>query len=502
MIRRSIVFLIVLIPFSQLISQSTSNYIEETKSTITELIEFVAIPNDAIHPKDIDKNIAWLHDAYKSRGFTTRTLETSNLPLFFAEMHIDNTLPTILFYAHLDGQAVDPSKWDQKDPYQVVLKEKKEDGSFENLSMKMLNGELHPDWRLFGRSAADDKAPIVSFLHTIDLMKRSNIHPQCNIKVILDSEEEKGSAPLPAAVRKYKETLSADLLIINDGPIHLSNRPTIIYGCRGIMHFDLTVYGPGKSQHSGHYGNYAPNPSFRLAHLLSSMKDEYGKVLIDGYYDGIRLDEITKEKLAAVPDDEKNLHELLQIAEPEKVGSNYQESLQYPSLNVRGMASAWVGEEARTIVPDKAMASIDVRLVPESKPDRLMQLIQDHIRLQGYYIINREPTKEERLTHPKIAKLELHRAVLPFRTDMNSPVAQWLGKTLDQQFGEKPVEVRIMGGTVPVSAFINELNIPSVIMPVVNADNNQHAPNENMRIGNITTALRTFYSILSSPVSF
>ena len=470
---------------------------QQTHRAVQDLQTFIAHPNFGLNKDDIAKNINWLETAFQQRGFETQVLGTTSNPLFFAELKTNPAAPTILFYMHLDGQAVAPTKWDQPDPYQAVIKKMGDDGEWVAVPENELD-ELDAEWRIFGRSASDDKGPIVAFLHSMDHLKAKEATPKFNVKVILNAEEELGSKPLAAAVKEHKETLAADALIINDGPVHLSGKPTLVFGCRGIMTVNFTVYGPVKPQHSGHYGNYAPNPIFRMAKLLSSMKDDEGRVLIDGFYDGIDLDEDTKSLLSKVPDDPAAIHDLLQINKPEQVGSNYQESLQYPSFNARGIQSGWVGAKARTIVPDIATVAIDIRLVPESDPQKLVAAIKAHITKQGYHIVDHEPTKEERMTHPKILFFHNARATMPFRTDVKSTTGIWLENIVKKEFKEDPVKVRIMGGTVPIAAFINELGIPAVIVPMVNPDNNQHSPNENLRIGHLQYAMRMFGAILGT----
>jgi len=470
---------------------------KETRKAIVELRELLAIPNNGLNQEDIQNNISWLSKAFTKRGFKTQTVKTLSNPLLFAERIVASDLPTVLFYMHLDGQPVDKSKWDQADPYTPVLKQERDTDIWETIEWTNISKEINPDWRIFARSASDDKMPIVAFLNSIDNLKERDL--KCNIKVILDSEEEMGSVNLAAAVKENLDLLSADALIINDGPVHISGQPTLVFGCRGITSFHLTVYGPIKPQHSGHYGNYAPNPAFRLSQLLASMKDEEGRVVIDGYYDGIDLDAKTRAILAAVPDNPANIHALLQINQPEMVGANYQESLQYPSLNVRGLKAAWVGAQARTIVPDLATAAVDIRLVPESDPARLMALVRKHIESKGYLILDREPTKEERMNNPRIATLKATGATLPFRTDLDAPISNWLRGAMRTNFKKDPILIRIMGGTVPMASFIKALDVPAVIVPMVNADNNQHSPNENVRVGYITNAMKTFRAILTTP---
>lgn len=465
-------------------------------NAIGELREFVAIPNDALNADDIDSNLFWLRKKFTERGFNSTILETEGLPLFFAALPMDDNKPTILFYMHLDGQSVDASKWDQPDPYKVVLKSKTED-DWKTESFSELNDDINYDWRLFGRSTSDDKGPIIMFLNAIDALKKDAIDIPFNVKVILDSEEEKSSAPLPQAVRTYKDLLKADFLVINDGPVHVSGKPTIVYGCRGITTLSITTHGPIKPQHSGHYGNYAPNPGFQLAQLLATMKDTNGKVLIKGYYDGISLDDATLAILKSVPDNADVINSNLAISNPEKVGGFYQEALQYPSLNIRGLGSGWVGEKARTIVPATATAELDLRLVPESDGTKLKNLVKEHIKNQGFHVMSTEPTLEDRLKFDKIVTIKEGSVTDAFRTDLNNPFGNNIVKTMESKFGEKPVQIRIMGGTVPISPFINELKIPAFIVPMVNPDNNQHSPNENLKIGQIAYGIKLFYALLS-----
>ncbi len=475
---------------------SAQNADKKIKDAVSELTDFIALPNFGLDKQDIEKNIAWIESAFQKRGMQCEVLQTEGNPLLLAHKEIDSKLPTVLFYMHLDGQAVDSKKWDQGSPFAAVIKRKNTQGEWEEVESD--EGILDRDWRIFGRSASDDKGPIIAFLHAIDRLNDEQVLPQFNIKIILDAEEEIGSKSLPAAVIKYREKLAADVLVINDGPVHTSGSPTLTFGCRGITTINLTTYGPIRPQHSGHYGNYAPNPIFKMAHLLGSMKNKDGTVAIDGYYDGIALDEKTKEILSKVPDDEDKIKDYLQIVNPEKVGSNYQESLQYPSLNARGINAGWVGAKARTIVPDIATVAIDIRLVPESEPNRLVALIKEHAESEGYHVVDHEPTYEERKKYPNLLYFYHARNTLPFRTDMDAPAGEWLTRAVQNTFDTEPIKIRIMGGTVPIAAFINELNIPAIIVPMVNPDNNQHSPNENLRIGHFEDAIKLFYGIFTT----
>ena len=499
--KHSILFLFLLIvtsSFSQNLDSTTLK--SSVASAIQDLRDFVALPSDALNADDIQDNLFWLKRQFGARGFNTTELDTENHPLFFAALPINDDKPTVLFYMHFDGQSVDPSKWDQPSPYQVVLK-KPNEATFQTVSFEELEDDINYDWRLFGRATADDKGPIVMFLHAIDLLKKNGKEMPFNVKVILDGEEERGSKPLPKAVKAYRELLEADFLIINDGPMHPSEKPTLIFGCRGITSLTLTTHGPYKPQHSGHYGNFAPNPGFQLAQLLATMKDAEGRVLIPGYYDGIALDDNVQSVLKSVPDDAKAISEKLQFKTAEKVGNFYQEALQYPSLNIRGMGSGWIGSKARTIVPESATAELDLRLVPETDGNRLKGLVKEHIKKQGFYVMDKIPSKEERMAHDKIITIKEGSVTDAFRTDLNNSSGAFLKNTLETSFGEEVVQIRIMGGTVPIAPFINELKIPAFVVPMVNPDNNQHSPNENLKIGQLAYGIQAFYDILSSSLS-
>ncbi len=466
------------------------------RASFQNLYELLSIPNDANVREDIMENVVWCESAFQSRGFSTKRLSTSTVPLLLAERKVSNPQKTVLIYLQIDGQPVDFSRWNQESPWIPALKEKNAAGEWQAINWEKIHGDYNPDWRVFARSASDAKGPVAMFLAALDAAKDLNIQPSYNIKVIMDFEEEMGSPRLPGAVEKFSSDLAADLLIIFDGPLHITGEPTLKFGARGIATLTLTVFGPRVPQHSGHYGNYAPNPAVRLSQLIASMKDEEGKVTIPGFYDGIKIDKTTQKLLAAVPDDEAFIQEKIGIARPDGVGRNYQEAIQYPSLNIRGMRSAWIGNESRTIVPATATAEIDVRLVKESDPERLIKLIKDHIKKQGYHILDREPTDEERRQYPKLMSFDASVFYRAFRTPINSDVGQWLSNALKRAYGKEPVKIRTSGGSIPISPFVVTLDVPAVLVPTVNMDNNQHSPNENLRIGNYVDGIKTMIAIL------
>ena len=471
-------------------------------NNMDEFVEFLSYPNDSSFSKDIYNLIEWTKNKFKSLDFLMTELETSSIPLLLAEKKIHDDLKTILIYLHLDGQPVDISRWNQEDAFKPVFK-KNENGIFiEDDWNKIANynySELDDkDIRIFARSSSDAKGPVMMLIQALKFMKLKNIDQEFNIKLIMDFEEEIGSPSLPSAVEVHKEKLESDALLIFDGPQHATGLPTLNFGNRGISSITLKTYGPIVPQHSGHFGNYAPNPVFRMSNILSSMKDENGIVKIKGYYDGINITDEVKEYLDAVPDNEDEMKDKMEFKTPESVGNSYQEAIQYPSLNVRGIRSGWVGSEVRTIVPSECIAEIDVRLVIETDGYRLHDLIKKHIESLGYIVTDKEPSKEMRLKYDKIVKFNSKVSYPAFRTDINSELGIWLNEIMLKTFDVKPVLKRTSGGSVPISPFVNVLNIPAVGVPTVNKDNNQHSPNENIRLTNYIRGIETFIGILSS----
>ncbi len=463
--------------------------------------DLLSIPNDAHFPEHVENNLLWCESAFAQRGFILQRLQTEGPSLLLAERRTaQSDAKTVLIYLQIDGQPVDPQYWFQDDPYVSVLKEMEDDGGWEIIPWNNIKNGLNRDWRIFARSASDAKGPVSMFLAAIDALAAIKKEPAFHMKVIMDFEEELGSPHLPGAVSRYREALKADMLVIFDGPMHLSNLPTLSFGARGISTITLTVFGPTFPQHSGHYGNYVPNPALRLCQLIGGMKDEQGRVTIPGFYDGVVIDDATTAILGQVPDDPLYMRAKLGIGRPDSVANSYQESLQYPSFNVRGISAGWVGDQVRTIIPASAIAEIDIRLVVESDPERLIGLVHQYIAERGYLILDRAPTLQERMTHDKICSFVSETSYRAFRTEYDSEVGLWLYRTLRDAYDQDPVRIRTEGGSIPISPFVTTLNIPAVAVPTVNRDNNQHSPNENLRLGNYVDGIKTMLAIFLQPI--
>ena len=451
---------------------------------VRELVDALSIPDVAADKPNIRRKAEFLRGRFEARGFTAEILETTGNPLVLAELKSAGAARTLLLYAHYDGQPVDPKGWKQESPFKPILRDGKMDEGAREIPGLGTLAKYEDDWRIYARSASDDTAPIIAILAAIDAMKAARTMPAWNLKVILDGEEEAGSPSLVPAISRYRSKLSADLMLILDGPIHPTLRPTLVFGARGNLTAEVTVYGPKMGLHSGHYGNWVPNPGMRLAQLLASLKGEDGRVKIAGYYDGITLSPEDHKALASVPDDEAALIKLFSIGSVDKVGASLQEALQYPSLNVRGLSSSYVGALARTIIPDSATAAIDMRLVKETKGADIQAKFLKHVEAQGFFVVqDRDATDAERLAHPKTARIDFRGETNAYRTDPADPNSVKLTKALQEAYGVDPVRIRTSGGTVPIAPFIDALGFPAVSVPTVNFDNNQHGENENLRLG-------------------
>lgn len=462
---------------------------------IQTLKTFLSIPNRSRNRDEIERNMEWCKEWLKELDMEVVQIFSEGVPHLLANKVVDDSKPTILFYLQIDGQPVDSSLWDQPDPFQPVLK-KCQGGDCIPLHWEVLEQAVDHEWKIFARSASDSKGPAVAFMYALKILQQQRVEPAYNVKVIMDFQEELGSPTLPQLVENHRLGFAADAIIIMDGTRPSGNLPTLTFGARGIATVSLTTYGALKNMHSGQYGNYVPNPAFALARLVGGMKDEVGRVLIPGFYEGVQISSTVGGAM-------KNLGASLQelgIAGFEKVGSNYLESLQYPSLNIRGLKAGWVGDEVRTIIPSEAVVEIDMRLVMETPAERQLQLLRDYIIDQGFYVVDEAPTLEERLKHPKLIRMEYRIGSLPFKTDINGPLGQWLQTIMGDTFGSGNFLVmQTTGGSQPIAPFINTLGIPALAIRIANPDSNIHAPNENIRLGNFYEGIKIALAVLSRP---
>ena len=391
---------------------------------LAELREFLAIPNVARDSVNIHRNARAIVAMLERRGATARLIETGGPPLVYGEIG-DARRPAILFYCHYDGQPADPARWATRDPWRpALLTAALEAGGREVGRWPAPGDRVPPEWRVYARSASDDKSPILALMWMLDGWRAAGLAPPNRIKFLFEGDEEAGSSYIADAVRRHRDLLAADLAVMADGPIHPSNRPTAVFGLRGIASVTLTVYGPVRPLHSGHYGNWAPNPAMRLAQLLASMKGPDGEVLVEGWEDDVvPLGPAERTALAAYPHDDAEQRAQFQLGATDGGGRTRLELISHPSLNIRGLRSLFTGAEARTLVPDVAVAELDLRLVAGNDPRRQVEKLVRHIERQGYRVVAKDPDSTTRVSSPRLVKVESGEGYPAARTPLDHAAA-------------------------------------------------------------------------------
>jgi acetylornithine deacetylase/succinyl-diaminopimelate desuccinylase-like protein len=415
----------------------------------------------------------------------------------YGELRAPGATRTIVMYAHYDGQPVDPARW-ATPPWTPTLRDAPLERGGRAIPLPDRGGVIDDDARLYARSSSDDKAPIVAMLAALDALRAARIPLSVNLKFFLEGEEEAGSDHLEAMLRSHAELLAADGWIFCDGPVHQSRRPQVVFGVRGVMGADLTVYGPARALHSGHYGNWAPNPSMLLAHLLASMRDTEGRITIAGFLDDVRAPgSAERAAIANAPAVDTLLRRELALGDVEGDGVPLLERILLPAMNVRGLDGGPVGSGAANVIPTQATASLDFRLVPNQTPARVRQLVEAHLRAQSYHVVHDEPTLEERSRHARVARIEWEQGYPGIRTDMDAPLSRAVLRVLGEATGGQVVAIPILGGSLPMYLFAEILRAPLVIVPMVNHDNNQHAANENLRVGNLRQGIELYAALFA-----
>ena len=490
-------FIVALCTLAPLVAQVDTGAVNawrqaHEKEILREFIPLIEIPNRAPDQPNIRRNAELVRRMMNQRGIATRLLELDGAPpVVFGEIKTPGAKRTLIFYAHYDGQPVDPREWTSP-PWTAVLRDAK--GQTIDLA-----GPFDRESRLYARSVSDDKAPIMAMLAAIDAMKALGIPHQANLKFFFEGEEEAGSPHLEQFAKTYKELLAGDVWLICDGPVHQNRQPSLYFGVRGVTAVELTVYGPKRELHSGHYGNWAPNPAMMLSRLLATMTDGEGKVLVAGFYDDVvPMNAAERKALLAVPAVDDQLKEELGLVNTDGNGARLVERIMLPSLNVRGLESAGTGANARNIVPAKAIASLDLRLVKGNDHLRQVEKLRAHIRQQGYYLTNQEPTDEERHKYSKIARLTAREGYNAVRTSMDLPIAREVIATMKKTYPNL-VLIPALGGSVPLWVFEQELHTPLIGVPIANHDNNQHSFNENLRLANLWDGIVTMTTLLAMP---
>jgi len=468
---------------------------------LQELVELLAIPNVAADRVNIRRNADKIMKMLQQRGVESRLLEDGRHevpPVVFGELKTPGAKETIMMYCHYDGQPTDSSKWIDTKPWEPALRTNSIEAGGKVVPFPTRSEKINGDWRLYARSSSDDKSPIVVMLAAIDALRAKNIPLSINLKFFFEGEEEAGSPHLADILERYKDVLKADIWITADGPTHQNGQKLVFFGCRGIVSAEITLYGADRALHSGHYGNWAPNPAMLLSQLVSSMKDGMGKVLVAGFYDDVEpLGDLEKRALDESPEYDKTLMSELGFSQAEGAGKSLNELINLPSLNVSGLSSGYVGSQSRTLVPSTATARIDMRLVKGNDPQRQVGRLKEHIRKQGYFLVSSDPDHDTRMKNPLIAKITTSDGYKAYRTPMNLPLAQKIVTAVQSVTEKKVVRIPTLGGSGPLSLFAEITGAPQIGVPIVNFDNNQHSENENVRVQNLWDGIEIYAAIMT-----
>jgi acetylornithine deacetylase/succinyl-diaminopimelate desuccinylase-like protein len=463
-----------------------------------ELFDLVAIPNVASDKDGIARNAQALTRMFEKRRFLPDTIATGGSPVVLAERRVPNVARTLTFYFHYDGQPVEVREWTNGPPFSPVIVTGP-GASARRLTLDRVQGAIDPDWRVYGRSSSDDKAPIVAFLSAIEALDAANIPLTSNVRVIMEGDEEAGSPSLEAMVRAHADRIRGDALLLVDGPRHASDRPTLSFGARGIMTAIISVYGPTRDLHSGNYGNWGPNPALALARLLASMKDDNGRILVDGFYDEVTpLTPVEQQAIDEIPDVAPTLMQAFGFSRPENASERLERRHNLPTLNINALeAGGGVGGQGRTIIPASASAKLDLRLVKTIDPGRQFDRLVAHVRTQGFFLVDREPDATLRAAHAWMAQVARTGGYPAGRTSMELPLAKTIARALSDAAGGPIVRLPTIGGSAPFYVFTDVLQVPTFGLSIVNFDNNQHGPNENLRIRNLWEGIDSMAALLT-----
>ena len=469
---------------------------------LSEYVQLLSIPNVASDTPNIRKNADYLVTLMQKRGLEPRLLEAQDSkvpPVVYGEYNTPGAMKTVIFYAHYDGQPTDPKDWTGSQPWMPVLRTNALEKGGKDIPFPKAGEKIDPEWRMYARSASDDKAGVFAILTALDALIAKGIKPTVNIKFFFEGEEEDGSPNLKEILTKHKDLLKADAFIVCDGPVHQSGRKQVVFGVRGVTGVDITVYGANRPLHSGHYGNWSPNPALALAKLLSSMKDDRGNIIVKGWADDVEpLGPVESQAIKDAPAYDEELKKQLGISYTEGGGKSLLELINQPSLNIAGIKSGDVGDLARNVIPSSANVVMDLRLVKGNDHVRQAEKLKKHIESQGFYVINRDPTDAERLKYPIIAKF-IHKSggYNAQRTPMDLPISLAVIDAVQATSTDAIVRMPTLGGSLPLSIISEVLGQPTITVPIANYDNNQHAENENIRIQNLWGGIEIFASLMT-----
>jgi acetylornithine deacetylase/succinyl-diaminopimelate desuccinylase-like protein len=471
---------------------------KEGPAILREFAALLAVPNLASDGPNLRRNAELIVERLAARGVTGRLLDgEGGPPLVYGELRRAGARRTLGVYAHYDGQPVDPREW-AGEPFKPVLRDHPLEEGGREVDLATLSGPTAGEWRLYGRGSGDDKAPIVGFWAALDALAAAGIPSSINVKFLFEGEEEAGSPHLRAVLERNRDLLTVDGWILCDGPVHQTRRMQVFFGARGITDVELTVYGPIRPLHSGHYGNWAVNPALSLAHLLAGLKDPDGRIRIAGFYDDVRPPtEAEARALAELPDVDTALRHELALAETEGKGAPLAERVMLPALNVRGIQSGHVGARTANAIPSEATASLDFRLVPDQTPAHVRELFEAHLRGAGFTVVRDAPSLETRRAEARLVRVQWGPGYPSYRASLDRPFSRAVVGAVEEAAGGPIVKMPTLGGSIPMYLFSEVLGAPVIGVPIANHDDNQHAANENLRLQNLWDGIEVYATLLA-----
>lgn len=503
MIRTLLLLVLIAVPVcAQTTQEKVRDYRRANEHQILrEYTEFLSLPNVANDIDNIRRNATRIMEMMKQRGLNPRLLEGASPttpPAVYGEVKTPGAQRTLLFYAHYDGQPTDPKQWTGSLPWQPVLRSAALEAGGQIIPTPAPGNPIDPQSRIYARSASDDKAGVMAILTAFAALQAKGIALNSNIKFFFEGEEEDGSPHLDEILKRHKDLLEADAWIICDGPVHQSGRKQVVFGARGDTNVDVTVYAAKRPLHSGHYGNWSPNPAMLLARLLATMKDDSGHVMIDGWYSDVEpLGDAERRAIADAPQYDEEIKKALGLKRVEGSGKSLLEMISLPSLNINGIGSGDIGDLSRNVIPTTATAALDLRLVKGNDHKRQTQRLIDHIKKQGYYVVDRDPTDAERLQYPLIARVNSRAGGYNAeRTRMDLPISIAVIEAVQSTTKDKIVLLPTSGGSLPLSIITENLRTVTMTVPIANYDNNQHAENENIRLQNLWDGIETMAALM------
>jgi acetylornithine deacetylase/succinyl-diaminopimelate desuccinylase-like protein len=448
--------------------------VQHEQAILEEFTAFLSLPNVTSDREGIARNAAALAGMMRKRGMAPQMLTVPGAnPVVFGEVKTPGAATTLVFYAHYDGQPVEPKEW-ATPPFSPAIR----------------------DERIYARGAADDKGQIQALLSALDAVKAAGLPLRSNLKFVFDGEEETGSPNLERIVAANRQLLSGTLWLNCDGSQYPGNRPVVTFGGRGMVGAEITTYGARRELHSGNFGNWAPNPALALARLLASLKDDNGRVLINGFYDGIvPLSAAEQRALRDVPPTERDLMQELLLGATEGAPATLNERLSQPSMNIRAMSTGRAPGQVGTIIPSTASAAIDMRLVKGMDYRQTQRQFLEHVRRQGFFVVDSEPSAEILRAHPRVARVEFGFASNAFRTSMDLPVAQAVIRAIEAVRGPV-IKLPTSGGGLPVGLVGDALGTHVVNIHMSNPDSNNHSFNENLRLQNLWDGIEQAAALL------